>query len=142
MTKNDFYSIVLLAVILLQSSCVCDCRENGDYIKLKLLKDGHNALFGPDASINRDSIRLFVFDISVDNYISFNDSSKTLDLFIGDSQEFVLKLGDFRTDTIIGQTVVVSTGACGCSDYKFSKVTFNGQIICQDGCNEIVDIQL
>lgn len=46
------------------------------------------------------------------------------------------------TDTIIGKTVVTSTGQCGCSSYQLAKVTINGQVVCQDGCEKIIEVQL
>ena len=135
--------IILFCVLLIQASCICDCKENGDYIKLKLVKDGHNALFGPDASINRDSIRFFAQNnLGYDEFISYNDSTKTMDLFVVDQLDYILKIDNIRIDTFIGTTIVTSTGQCGCSSYQFLNVKMNGQIICQNGCDEIIELQL
>ncbi len=141
--RNYFKYIIFFTILLLQISCICDCVENGGYIKLKLIKNGHNALFGPDANINRDSIQLFMQNNNgYEEFISFNDSTKTIDLFIGNQLKYVLRIDNIRTDTIIGSTVVSGTGQCGCSSYQFSNVKMNGQIICQDGCDEIIEVQL
>jgi hypothetical protein len=107
------------------------------------MKDGHNALFGLNASINRDSIRFFTQDNpGYDEFISFNDSTKTMDLFVVNQVDYLLKIENIRIDTIIGTTIVTSTGQCGCSSYQFSNVKINGQVICQDGCDEIIEVQL
>lgn len=146
--KQFVLSVILFSILLLQSACICECKENGGYIKLKLLKDGQNALFGPGATINKDSIRFYLTDLGgqydhyYDHYISFDDSTKTMQVFILDQRAYVLKIENFRTDTIIGNSVVTSTGQCGCSSYQLTQVTMNGQVICQDGCEEIIEVQL
>lgn len=107
------------------------------------MKDGHNALFGPSASLTRDSIRFFMLEnIGYDEFISYNDSTKTMDLLLLNKLEYILKIGTTMADTIIGTTVVIDTDECGCSTYKFTKVALNGQNICQDGCEEIIEVQL
>jgi len=52
-----------------------------------------------------------------------------------------MEIKNIRTDTIIGTAVVTGFGEC-CESYQLSKVMMNGQIICQDGCNEIIEVQL
>ncbi|MEP6795301.1 MAG: hypothetical protein ABJB16_13310 [Saprospiraceae bacterium] len=144
MKNQNVLSLILFSILLLQTSCICDCRENGGFIKLKLLKDGQNALFGPEASINRDSIKFYLSNLNdpYDQFISYNDSTKTMDVFIGDTRTYILKIDNVRTDTIVGNTVVTGTGQCGCSSFQLIKVTMNGQVLCQDGCEEIIEVQL
>ena len=143
---HHFLYFVIACTLLLQISCQChliDCREDGDFIKLKLMKDGHNALFGPDASINRDSIQFFnSISIGNDDFISYNESTETMDLFIEDGWEYILKIENIRTDTIIGATIVTSTDECGCSSYQLTKLTMNDQTVCVDGCDEIIEVLL
>jgi hypothetical protein len=141
MKKRHLLSLIFFSILLSQSSCIIDCVENGGYIQLELIKDGHNALYGPDAIINRDSIRLS--DINgFDEIISYDDSTKTIEMFIFDTKEYILKIGNNSSDTIIGNTVVTSTGRGGCSSYQLAKVTINGQVVCHDGCEEIIEVQL
>ncbi len=77
-----------------------------------------------------------------DEYISYNDITKTMDLFINDTRTYILKIENIKTDTFIGNTIVTSTGECGCSSYQLTKVTMNGQVICEGVCENIIEIQL
>src|SRR5687768_3552917 len=104
---------VLLACSML-SWLACDncrkieCKPNGDYVELRLIRDGKNAVFGPNAFINRDSIKYSNLDpAGHEAYpVRFIDSSQTIKLFIEDIYEYKLELGAIRTDTIEGITSV------------------------------------
>ena len=81
--NRNIISFILFSGMLLQVACRCDkvdCKD-GDTIKLRWMKDGHNALFGPDSFLNRDSIRLFNSEfVNESQLINYNDQTETMDL--------------------------------------------------------------
>jgi hypothetical protein len=127
-------------------SCKChlvDCEGAAKLIKVRLTDEGQNALFGSQATLHRDSIRFFNLDeLGYDEFISYNDSTETMDLFIEDGVEYILKVENIRTDTMNGSFVVTEMGECECETYQLSELKINGQRICMDGCNEIIELQL
>ncbi len=138
--------LIFTCAILLQKSCNncnrVDCYGASGFIRLKWIENGHNALFGPDATINRDSVRFYFPDIiDHDFYITYNDGTQTMDLYLVNGNKYVLEIKNTRTDTILGTMKLIEKGEC-CDSYQFTKVTMNSQVICQDGCDDIIEVQL
>ncbi len=137
---------ILACTILLQISCndcyKADCVRTLDVVKIKWIKDGKNVLFGPDATFDRDSVRLYISDLQDHDYnISYNEITQTMDLGLLAGPKYILNFKNIRTDTFVVTNIVISMTDC-CKQYKLSNATMNGQIICQDGCDDIIEIQL
>ena len=145
--RKTILLIILLCALL--SFLACDncnlvrCEQNGDYVQLRILREGKNAVFGPDAFIARDSIMYSNLDLpgSEALQIIFHDSTQTIKFFIKDIYKYQLELGTFRTDTIEGITSVVSHGKC-CVDYELKYVYINGEIVCFEDCGEAVEVEI
>ena len=136
---------VLFCLLLLQISCNCEEVDCGPYslLKLKLLKDGQNAVFDPNPFISMDSISFSIDDHFVEpGIIAFNGITETINIYMDGGQKYVMDIKGIRTDTITGTFIVTGLAECGCNSYQLSKVTMNGQIICVDGCNDIIEVQL
>ncbi|MEO6132099.1 MAG: hypothetical protein ABIQ02_09645 [Saprospiraceae bacterium] len=119
-----------------------DCKGQSGIIKLKLTKDGQDALIGPAAFINRDSVKFFIPGSEVNpNQAHFNALTNTMDLFLEGQFTYVLELDSIRTDTILPKFTRIGRTDC-CEIYEVSNVRVNGNIICQNGCTEIIEIQL
>jgi len=84
------------------------------------MKDGQNALFGSNAFVNRDSVSFSVRDPFLEDVIvGFNETTKTINLFVEDGLKYVMEIKNIRTDTIIGTAVVTGFGEC-CESYQLS----------------------
>ena len=118
-----------------------ECKLNSAYVELRLLRDGKNAIFGPDAFISRDSIKYSNLDPDGSKAypVTFNDSTQTIKLFIEDIYEYKLELGSIRTDTIEGITSIIDYDKC-CATYELKYVYINGEIVCFDDCEEVVEV--
>ena len=144
--RYPFLLFILCCTLLLHISCIncrtVDCQGPTGFIEVRLVKDGHNAVFGPDATVDADSIRFYspgVFQNEVPIY--YNDVSLALDLYIEHGATYILEIKNVRSDTIIGMMEVTGMGEC-CEAYDFTNVTINGQVVCQAGCDEVIEVQL
>ena len=120
-----------------------ECKPNGEYVEMRLVRNGKNAVFGPDAFISRDSIKYSNLDpAGTEAYaVRFIDSTQTIKLFIEDIYEYRLELGSIRTDTIVGITSVIDSDKC-CATYELKYVYLNGEVVCFDNCGEVVEVSL
>jgi hypothetical protein len=111
-------------------------------IELSVVKNGQNALFGPDAFIDKDSVIFSNEDLLFQpEFVNFNEHTQTLNLYIENGQTYLLEIKNIRTDTIIGHMIATGMNDC-CEGYEFTDVMINGQVVCQHGCNEVIELQL
>jgi len=145
--RFHYLKIFFFFIVLFQLACIncrlVECQGASEIIKLKWVKDGHNAVFGPEASINRDSVRFY--DPETENndfYISYNDLTQTMDLIIDSGRKYVLEIKNTRIDTISGTFKLIERGEC-CDTYQLTKVIMNSQVVCEGNCDhEIIEVQL
>ena len=146
MTKTIFLTLLACALLSWPACDNCnriECKPNGEYVEMRLLRDGKNAVFGPDAFISRDSIKYSnLGPAGTEAYaVRFIDSTQTIKLFIEEIYVYQLKLGSIRTDTIEAVTSVIDYDQC-CSTYELKYVYLNGEIVCLENCGEVVEVSL
>ena len=148
MKPNTPSILAILCVIALMALQSCDncgkqiCPRNGAWVRLKILSNGKNALFGSNAFIDHNSVEYK----NVDTLgfpaapVVFNNATQRLEIFIDNDAEYQLKLGNFTTDIYDGDTFSYDYDGC-CHFYEIVGVRRNGQDICDFFCTE-VDIEL
>ncbi len=67
----------------------------------------------------------------------FNTEDQIIQTELSDGIEYHLILGNIRTDTIIGNTLILNNGKC-CDTYGVDNVIVNSEIKCNSTCNEIL----
>ena len=150
-TVNQFAILLLVtgSMVNLTSCEDCryqDCRPAGDYVELRYVRDGKNALFGLDAFIDKDSIdfELLGGGFSESIYVApvyFNEENQTLGILLEDPYKYRLRLGSVRTDTLEGIASVFDYEHC-CAQYELKYVYVNGEIACLEDCGEVVEVEI
>ena len=135
-------SILSLLLLCIAGCCsLADCREGFD-LEFRLVRDGKNALFGPDAFIHHDSISYRRATSTGDgNFIYFNETNQTVFLFTFLETDYVLDIEGIREDTISITTEILSDKGC-CPAIQLSIIRRNGIVICNQNCTEIVEIEI
>lgn len=137
--KNVLTLIILLFGLTLYSGCCnkADCDINGGYFQIRLLKDGKNALFGPDAFIVEDSISIYHLDHpEIESYFDLSDTLQTIQFWVEERSPIVLKLNSTRLDTFSVTTKVMDNRCCPI--IEVTSLIRNGQIICTEECEDLV----
>lgn len=137
---------IISSLSFLQLSCsFCnrvDCSGVTGDIEIRLMRNGQNALFGPDAFIHRNSIRYFITDpLERDYLIGFVEGTQSMSLYLIEGREHILEISNIRTDTLVSNMELTGMGEC-CPIYEFTSVTRNGQNICDLNCGEVIDIEI
>jgi hypothetical protein len=140
------YPILFFLLIALSSCCgVVDCDSRPNAINILVMQDGHNALFGPEATLSQDSI-LFRREAPFSDTLFFytNGVSQTLVLPFEFEGEYLLEFKNIRVDTlsgIIGHRDV--RGKCNdCDHYFWESFSINGHEVCVDDCQEDLILEL
>jgi hypothetical protein len=112
-------------------------------IEIRLMHNGKNAVFGLDAFIDRDSIRLFVPN---NNYpdtefaITFSDSAQSIRLSLDVlPAQFLAFPGSI--DTLVGNYLITNPTEC-CARHNLVSVLWNDKELCKDGCEEVINIEI
>lgn len=149
MKESQFIKFVFASLILIQFSCsYCQrvrCSGYGGDVNIRLVRDGKNAVFGPDAFIDHDSLRLFspinYRDYPDFNYsITFVDSTQSIIVYLTTTLPQILTFPG-SSDTLTSTSIITHMGEC-CATYKLSSVQWNGQEICIDECGNIIEIEI
>lgn len=141
-----FLTIIIISFVTLIINGCCsthDCASPIGFFKIRILQDGKNVLYGPDAILTKSSIHLTT-DSSLpgqEDYILFNDSNETIEFGVHEYAPAFLKLSSIRTDTF---TITTEAGPekCGCANYTVTSVSRNGVIICTGLCEDVIVIEL
>lgn len=144
--KFLFYLFAFISFGLLTNSCnncrLVECAGRTGIIEIRLMRNGQNAVFGPSAFLDRDSIRYFITEpLERDFIIGYPESTQTISLFMDEGNEHILQISNIRTDTFVSYMELTGMGEC-CPMYEFTSVTRNGQIICNLNCQEIIEIEI
>ncbi len=141
MKAPQLFKFFITGIMLVYLSCTVDCVGNGDYARIRLVRNGMNAIFGPDAFIDRDSIRILHPDHNLPTYVViYVDSTQSLTLYLTPYQPLILA-SPGRMDTLTCTTEVTDMND-GCKSYKLSSVQWNGQEICTDECGHLIEIEI
>ena len=138
--------IVFLFSCIVQYSCnncnTADCDGAGGIVRLQLMRDGKNILYGPDAIITKDQLVVFSLIPNLyEGYLSFHDSTQTVSFYIEPHAPAVLEINGIRADTFTLTSEVTSMGEC-CNGYGVTSVSHNGQVICTQTCDEILQVEI
>ena len=133
-------------IILVQTQLACDfcsrvqCEGKSGNIELHLMNNGKNALFGPDAFIHKDSVRIADF-FTVTRPVSYS-TRETFFLNLKEGFRAIVDIGSIRKDTFEITMRLVSIGEC-CKGYDVTSVLINGDVICSEFCEDVVlDIEI
>lgn len=146
---NVFKQIKFLlgCLMLVHFSCN-DCARIGcekyQYpVEIRLMRNGKNAVFGPDAFIDRDSIRLFIPENGYPDTefaISFSDSTQSIRLSLEVlSAQFLAFPGNI--DTLVGNYLNTTPSEC-CATNELVSVLWNDEELCKDGCEEVINVEI
>ena len=149
MKEPHLFRFFLATMLLIHISC-SNCQRircSGDWgeINVRLLRDGKNAVFGPDAFIDHSKLLLFS-PISYNDYpdlkytITFVDSTQSILFYVNPSLQQTLTFPG-GSDTLTSTSIITHMGEC-CATYKLSSVQWNGQDICVDECGNIIEIEI
>lgn len=149
MIKSQLFPFLLTSMLFIHLSCSnCQrirCSGEGGYVNVRLLRDGKNAVFGPDAFIDHDSLRLYspinYRDYPDFNYsITFDDSTQSIMVYLTTTLPQILTFPG-SSDTLTSSSIITHMGEC-CATYKLSSVQWNGQEICTDDCGNVLEIEI
>ena len=138
---------VLFAIAFTMYGCcrIDECEEPTGYFKIRLMRDGKNALYGPDAILTKSSIHLTTVNSlpGQEDYIAFNDAAETIEFSVHEYTSSFLKLSSIRTDTFTITTDFIDTNkSCSCVDYMVTTVSRNGVVLCTGLCEDVIDIEI
>ena len=118
------------------------CDSNGGDIQVRLLNNGENAVFGPNAFVHRDSIRYFALaDPQYKLSIGFIDEEQVLGLSLNADVDYILEIKGIRSDTFSLTSTVTAMSEC-CKSYEVTSVSRNGEIFCTGICDGILNIEI
>ena len=145
---NVTAKLILFFFILTFLSCndcnLADCKPNGRFINLRLMKAGKNAVFGPDAFIELDSIFYYSGSFSEGSatYHAFaNEDGQSITLFLEDYSQYMIDLGSFGTDTFAAKILIINHEDC-CPVYGMESLYWNGDKVCDHDCGSVVEVEL
>ena len=138
------YVITLLICISISSCCnLSECIEDGGLIKLRLLRNNKNVLYGPDAFIHQNSVRHFVLsDAELENQVEFIDSLQAIQIFVPTGFTSIIEIAGLGSETFNVTTEVLGDDNDCCHTYRLNSVLRNGQVICTGECEEVIDIEI
>jgi hypothetical protein len=144
-----FIKFIFLGFAIAHLSCSnCQrirCAGNGGYVNVRLMRDGKNAVFGPDAFIDHVSLQLYT-PIEYNDYpdltysIQFVDSTQSIILYLTSGPPQILTFPG-SSDTLTSTSVITHMGEC-CSTYKLSSLYWNEREICIDECGNVMEIEI
>ena len=146
--KTIILNILFLSIASTLNSCspcgLADCDRHADLITIKLLKDGENAVYGPDATISKDSFRYYIiYDSSIEyeGRPIFLDIEQALEIYIYADYLTILEINGIRSDTFSITTQITSLTEC-CRSYTTTSTFHNGNIICTGECDGILLVEI
>ncbi|MBL0007653.1 MAG: hypothetical protein KA166_00975 [Saprospiraceae bacterium] len=145
MSLSPIVKLLFAVFILSQLACKCDgrvdCERPYHFAEIRLVRDGKNAVFGPDAFIDRDSILILSPDPRYLNFkVTFIDSTESMIINIFPNFPIILETPG-HLDTLTCTTIITDRSEC-CVQYSLSSIQWNGEDICSENCADILDIQI
>jgi hypothetical protein len=134
----------LFLLLTISSCCLAiACDESTPSFNLRLIRDGKNAVFGPDAFISVDSIRFSrIIDSSLieGGFREYPDNG-FLQFKIWKEGQYLLEIPGLVADTIIARLEENDEGCC--INTVVIDVRRNGVIICEENCEEeVIEIEI
>lgn len=119
------------------------CEGANNQVTIRLMHNGENAVFGPDAFIDRASLRLFVPHLNYPDTeypITYIDSTQSIQLSIAVGQEQILAFPG-SINTLLNTYYTTQKDEC-CQKSILVSLMWNDIEICIEGCNELIDIDI
>lgn len=117
------------------------CSGNVARFMFRLMINGEDAVFGPNATIHRDSIRAyFLTTPEIERSLSISDTFQFLSSLLG-TAPLLLEINNIRNDTFTFTSEWLGMGEC-CPIYEVNAILRNGQVICTGTCEEIIEIEI
>ena len=142
---NYLLKLILVFALLFHLACKCrlvDCVENAGHVQLQLMRDGKNAVYGPDAYIEKDAIKIFILsEPLLDDEVTYLDDEQALSIYIREAFPVILEINGIRIDTFSLTTEIDEIGEC-CTSFLVTSVHRNDQIICEGECAEIIQVEI
>ncbi len=106
------------------------------------MRDGKNALFGPDAFIPVDSIHLSILEPLrpyPGSYIF--EREEILHFIVREGEKYLLEIPGILADTITAKTETDDNRGC-CKGINVIDVRINSEVICVDDCEKVIEIEI
>ena len=101
-----------------------------------------NALFGPDAFLNQDSIHTYLaYSPGVTTPVEYRFEDQTISLFIAEGAPVVLEINNTIQDTFSIQTTLFGWDDC-CQFFRPDTVFMNDLVICSGFCSGPIDLEI
>ena len=109
---------------------------------IRLLRNGNNVLYGPDAFVDHDSVKHFVLsDFKLENPITFIDTFQSVYFFIPEGFPSIIEINGVSSDTFRITTEVIEVNDC-CKGFQVTSVIRNGIVICTGECEDVIDVEI
>ena len=119
---------------------VCDGRT--EFVEFRLMRNQVNALFGPDAFLDQDSIHTYLaYSPGVTTPIEFIQEDQSISLFITEGAPVVLEINNTMRDTISMITALFGWDDC-CQFYRPDTIFLNDSVICTGFCFAPIDLEI
>lgn len=131
-------------LITLTACCLAyECDYGSGDLTFRLMRDGKNALYGPDAFLTKADVhQIFLHGpMNEEGYIVFDDSLQTIEFYASTEQNAILQIENITSDTISITSELVSKQRC-CDEYQITGVLRNGEVICEGLCEGIIEIEI
>ncbi|HEX5111886.1 MAG TPA: hypothetical protein VFV79_03505 [Saprospiraceae bacterium] len=135
-------TLFVLILLICSSSCHDDVNcVDGDYLYLRYMHNGQNAIFGDLAIVERDSISFSTLDGDLlPENLSFVDSTMAIRLLLHPNYTpYLLRFGKQRNDTFDVPQWLFPLGR-DCSVFIIEVAELNGEVICDLDCGDIIDV--
>lgn len=141
---NNLYTFILLTCLSISCTDRCDdCSGIGsDFFRFKIVSNAGTDLFfnGDSSQFNPESLEIFSSGLDGNENqesIGITDEYFFVDLQIGISDIFFIKYGSFL-DTLRVEVKVLESDCPGCPNLEIEELRFNGELICNDCSDEIL----
>lgn len=119
-----------------------ECDGRTEFVEFRLMRNQVNALFGPDAFLNQDSIHTYLaYSPGVTTPVEYKPEDQTISLFIAEGAPVVLEINNTIKDTFSIITTLIGMDDC-CLFYRPDTVFINDSVICSGFCYLPIDIEI
>ena len=138
-----FLTICIILVTLFLVACDCDCDVGARTVKVRYMRNGENAIFGSNPLINPDSLTYYLQDFpAIQYHVFISSQDSTLGLQLTRGETYLLDLDGIRIDTFTGLYRERSVKGCCKSEIDLHEVRINNQVVCEEECGGIFDIEI
>ena len=133
-----------MSVLFISGCCAgVDCSNYGGSIELRLLKNGAAAIGSSGPLTDPHAITFYPdgFEFLTQPILFFADT-QSISLLLDADDNYILVLDEYGIDTVTVTPERVGKGSCGCNEYRITSVVYDGEVICTDVCDEVIDVEI